>query len=152
MHTQLSLVKGERKVCSVCASTWGTSTPSPCIYVLMPRSEELVPKSTLSHPCPAHQARPRPQKHQELRRTSTSNATQVTNFGPSEPSAALVRKHGLGDMAPDGCRRMGAAASGLRGGETELPHKKFVLPQAPVRPVTANGGQPMTSWMDSSRR
>ena len=43
---------------------------------------------------------------------------------------------------------MGAAASGLRGGETELPHKKFVLPQAPVRPVTANGGQPMTSWMD----
>ena len=86
-------------------------------------------------------AQPRPQKDQELRQ-STEQADPVVTFGPSEPSAALIWMHGLGDT-PDGWAQL------LRDEvATELPHLRFVLPQAPVRPVTANGGQPMTSWMD----
>ena len=45
-------------------------------------------------------AQPRPQKDQELRQ-STEQADPVVTFGPSEPSAALIWMHGLGDT-PDG--------------------------------------------------
>merc|ERR1719171_2984309 len=49
--------------------------------------------------------------------------------------------HGLGDT------NMGWAnlAVELHG---KLPHVKFVLPNAPVAPVTLNGGMPMPSWYD----
>ena len=70
-------------------------------------------------------AQPRPQKDQELRQ-STEQADPVVTFGPSEPSAALVWMHGLGDT-PDGWAQL------LRDEvATELPHLRFVLPQAPV--------------------
>lgn len=28
----------------------------------------------------------------------------------------------------------------------DLPHTKFVFPNAPVRPITLNGGMQMTGW------
>ena len=49
--------------------------------------------------------------------------------------------HGLGDT------NMGWAhtAAELHG---QLPHVKFILPNAPVAPVTLNGGMAMPSWYD----
>jgi len=49
--------------------------------------------------------------------------------------------HGLGDT-PEGWRWQCAAWA------HELPWVRFVLPPAPVRPVTLNGGYPMPAWYD----
>lgn len=60
-----------------------------------------------------------------------------------DPTAAVIWMHGLGD-SPRGWSPFCAQLS------KDLPHVKFVLPCAPVSPVTCNGGMPMTSWMDLS--
>lgn len=50
--------------------------------------------------------------------------------------------HGLGDTAEGWID----VAAGLLA--RELPHVKFILPTAPVRPITLNGGYPMPGWYD----
>merc|ERR1712183_121000 len=49
--------------------------------------------------------------------------------------------HGLGDTAA------GWADAAVHF-SAHLPHVKFVLPTAPVQPVTLNGGMEMPSWYD----
>eukprot|EP00270_Netrium_digitus_P003435 TRINITY_DN13978_c0_g1_i1.p1 TRINITY_DN13978_c0_g1~~TRINITY_DN13978_c0_g1_i1.p1 ORF type:complete len:348 (-),score=69.96 TRINITY_DN13978_c0_g1_i1:235-1254(-) len=56
-------------------------------------------------------------------------------------TATVVWLHGLGDTG-DGWR---TAADMLA---AALPHVKWVLPTAPVRNVTCNGGFPCTAWFD----
>lgn len=61
------------------------------------------------------------------------------------PSATVLLLHGLGDTAHgwlDVARMLGRAPA--------LHHVRFVLPTAPVRPVTLNMGMPMTAWFDSA--
>ena len=50
--------------------------------------------------------------------------------------------HGLGDTNQGWL----GAAMHLH---TQMPHVKFVLPNAPTRPVTLNMGMPMPSWLCS---
>ena len=60
-------------------------------------------------------------------------------LGPPDADRVVILLHGLGadghDLAP---------AVPYLG----LPDTRFVLPHAPVRPVTLNGGLPMRSWYD----
>eukprot|EP01100_Stratorugosa_tubuloviscum_P015217 TRINITY_DN8599_c0_g1_i1.p1 TRINITY_DN8599_c0_g1~~TRINITY_DN8599_c0_g1_i1.p1 ORF type:complete len:222 (-),score=81.58 TRINITY_DN8599_c0_g1_i1:7-672(-) len=56
-------------------------------------------------------------------------------------SASIIFLHGLGDTAhgwSDVCERF----------NRKLPYIKFILPTAPIKPVTINGGFRMTSWYD----
>ena len=50
--------------------------------------------------------------------------------------------HGLGDT------NMGWADAALQMHTNKLPHVKFMLPNAPVQPVTLNMGMSMPSWYD----
>ena len=61
--------------------------------------------------------------------------------GP-EPSHAVIWLHGLGADAGD----FWPIVPQL--GLPESPAWRFVLPNAPVRPVTINGGMPMRAWFD----
>jgi lysophospholipase II len=56
-------------------------------------------------------------------------------------SATVIFCHGLGDTS-DGWFDVAQRWS------SRFPHVKFVLPTAPVQPVTWNGGMKMTSWYD----
>jgi lysophospholipase-2 len=56
-------------------------------------------------------------------------------------SALVVIAHGLGDSA-DGLADVAEVFA------QQLPYCKFILPTAPVQPVTLNGGMPMNSWYD----
>eukprot|EP00403_Amphidinium_massartii_P007906 CAMPEP_0178372640 /NCGR_PEP_ID=MMETSP0689_2-20121128/1457_1 /TAXON_ID=160604 /ORGANISM="Amphidinium massartii, Strain CS-259" /LENGTH=219 /DNA_ID=CAMNT_0019992569 /DNA_START=101 /DNA_END=757 /DNA_ORIENTATION=+ len=59
----------------------------------------------------------------------------------SNPSSAVILSHGLGDTAygwVDGAQILAAA----------LPGTRFILPTAPVQPVTLNGGMACNSWYD----
>ena len=59
----------------------------------------------------------------------------------SPASASVIFSHGLGDTAEgweDAARKWAE----------HLPHVRFVLPTAPVQPVTWNGGMRMPSWYD----
>lgn len=59
------------------------------------------------------------------------------------PSATVFLLHGLGDSAHgwvDVARMLGR--------QQALQHIRFVLPTAPVQPVTVNMGMKMTSWFD----
>ena len=65
--------------------------------------------------------------------------------GP-DPSYVVIWLHGLGADAGDFWPIVP---------ELDLPPQpawRFVLPNAPVRPVTINGGMPMRSWFDISSR
>ena len=65
--------------------------------------------------------------------------------GP-EPTYAVIWLHGLGADAGDFwpiVPELGLAAS---------PAWRFIFPNAPVRPVTVNGGMPMRAWFDISSR
>ena len=59
----------------------------------------------------------------------------------SRQSALVVISHGLGDSA-EGLLDVAQMLS------KQLPHCKFILPTAPVQPVTLNGGMRMNSWYD----
>nr|CCC92397.1 putative alpha/beta hydrolase [Trypanosoma congolense IL3000] len=57
------------------------------------------------------------------------------------PSGVVTLSHGLGDSAhgwEDVAREL----------SRRLPHLLFLLPTAPMRPVTINGGMTMNSWYD----
>jgi phospholipase/carboxylesterase len=66
----------------------------------------------------------------------------TVRIGPDRPSALVLWLHGLGadghDFAP--------LVPHLR-----RPDLRFVLPHAPMRPVTINGGYPMRAWYDITR-
>mmetsp|Transcript_115151 Transcript_115151/g.229348 ORF Transcript_115151/g.229348 Transcript_115151/m.229348 type:complete len:244 (+) Transcript_115151:2-733(+) len=59
----------------------------------------------------------------------------------SQASASVIFGHGLGDTPQGWLWQCQAWAR-------ELPWVRFVLPAAPVRPVTLNGGLPMPAWYD----
>ncbi|CAE7180444.1 Lypla1, partial [Symbiodinium pilosum] len=65
----------------------------------------------------------------------------IIRLGKDDASSAVILLHGLGDTA-----------HGWAGGASVLlnmlPNTRFVLPTAPVQPVTLNGGLPMPSWYD----
>ncbi|KPV72599.1 uncharacterized protein RHOBADRAFT_32247 [Rhodotorula graminis WP1] len=58
-------------------------------------------------------------------------------------TASIIFAHGLGDTA-QGWYPLARALSE----KPQFAHVKWVLPTAPVAPVTANGGYRMTSWFD----
>jgi phospholipase/carboxylesterase len=61
---------------------------------------------------------------------------------PTEPSASLIVLHGLGADGSDFVPVCEALDLGRIGG------LRCVLPNAPVMPVTINGGYPMPAWYD----
>eukprot|EP00968_Pinguiococcus_pyrenoidosus_P026477 scaffold7092_cov262-Pinguiococcus_pyrenoidosus.AAC.37 len=71
------------------------------------------------------------------------SAAPVLRLGRSDvpATASVLLLHGLGD-----------SAEGIRGivplMAKAVPHARFVLPTAPIRPITMNGGFPMTGWYD----
>jgi len=56
-------------------------------------------------------------------------------------TATVIFAHGLGDTGAGWSQVAEMLAS-------QLPHIKFVLPTAPIRPVTVNGGMAMNAWFD----
>ena len=73
-----------------------------------------------------------------------STPVLVEHF-PAEPgadaSAAVIFLHGLGDTGSGWQRTTRRLAK-------QLPHIKFILPTAPQRPVTVNGGRVGHAWYD----
>lgn len=68
--------------------------------------------------------------------------TRIVEAGPDDADATLIMLHGLGADAED--------LAGIAG-YLQLPDDlrlRFVFPDAPVRPVTLNGGVPMRAWYD----
>ncbi|KAK7064716.1 Phospholipase/carboxylesterase/thioesterase [Favolaschia claudopus] len=61
----------------------------------------------------------------------------------SSHSATVILMHGLGDSG----RSMYATASWLRQ-DPALQHIQWILPQAPIRPVAANGNRRMSAWFN----
>lgn len=61
-----------------------------------------------------------------------------------KPTATLFFLHGLGDSSAgwsDVAQMLSQRAT--------LSHVRFVLPNAPIQPVSLNMGMPMPSWFDS---
>ncbi|KEG09547.1 putative lysophospholipase [Trypanosoma grayi] len=91
------------------------------------------------------------QKDLQAKLTTTRNTQLITHglrYGPllqignrQNPSGVVTLSHGLGDSAHGW---EGVAAELARG----LPHLLFLLPTAPIRPVTINGGMSMNAWYD----
>lgn len=67
--------------------------------------------------------------------------TVVPPRSGAPPTAVVFMLHGLGDTAAGWTD----VAYMLR---DAVPHAKWVLPTAPVRPITLNGGMPMPGWYD----
>lgn len=59
--------------------------------------------------------------------------------GPDAPTGTVIWMHGLGASGDDFVPLLPLL---------ERPDLRFVLPHAPVRPVTINGGYPMRAWYD----
>lgn len=69
--------------------------------------------------------------------------TLVVNPPLGAPSATVFLLHGLGDTAHGW-----TDVAYMLSRRPSLQHVRFVLPTAPVQPVTLNMGMPMTSWFD----
>jgi len=67
---------------------------------------------------------------------------QAITQGPAQPSGLVVWLHGLGASGDDFVPVLPLL---------KRPDLRFVLPHAPVRPVTINGGYPMPAWYDITR-
>lgn len=65
----------------------------------------------------------------------------LTRGNTNSPTGVVLLSHGLGDSA-HGWDDVGRDLS------RRLPHLLFLLPTAPERPVTINGGMPMPAWYD----
>ena len=61
---------------------------------------------------------------------------------PAAATATIILMHGLGDTA-DGWESTAAELLG-----PALPYARFILPTAPTRPITVNGGMSMPGWYD----
>ena len=71
-----------------------------------------------------------------------SKARPLVEFTPpSAPTATVFILHGLGDTAR-------GWADAVQVYARALPHARFVLPTAPIVPVTLNMGMPMPAWYD----
>lgn len=57
-------------------------------------------------------------------------------------TATIILMHGLGDTAE------GWESSATDFLAPAIPHARFILPTAPTRPITVNGGMPMPGWYD----
>ena len=66
-------------------------------------------------------------------------ALKRLTFGPAKPTGAVIWLHGLGASGHDFSSIVP---------HMDRPDLRFVLPHAPVRPVTVNGGMPCPSWYD----
>eukprot|EP00898_Chlorokybus_atmophyticus_P008704 jgi/Chlat1/8835/Chrsp91S08166 len=86
----------------------------------------------------------------EVKRLSTTAASMAAIYGTPametvvikptvQHTASIVWCHGLGDTAAGWTPIADMLA---------MPHVKWILPTAPVRPVTINGGAPCTAWFD----
>ena len=62
-------------------------------------------------------------------------------LGPEKPSSCVILLHGLGDTAEGWLHGAHFLAE-------SLPETRFLLPTAPVQPVSLNGGMAMPSWYD----
>ncbi|ORC88828.1 lysophospholipase [Trypanosoma theileri] len=78
----------------------------------------------------------------------TEPITHGLRYGPllqignkQSPTGVVTLSHGLGDSA-HGWEDVASEIS------RRLPHLLFLLPTAPVRPVTINGGMSMNAWYD----
>ncbi|EAN89361.1 putative lysophospholipase [Trypanosoma cruzi] len=90
-------------------------------------------------------------KDLQAKLTTTRNSQLITHglqYGPllqvgnrKNPNGVVTFLHGLGDSA----HGWEPVAHELAG---SLPHLLFLLPTAPVRPVTINGGMSMNAWYD----
>ncbi|KAI0030522.1 Phospholipase/carboxylesterase [Vararia minispora EC-137] len=65
----------------------------------------------------------------------------LTVAAPQRHTATVIFVHGLGDTGY-GWEPVAEMF------KSELPHVKWILPHAPVQPVTGNGGMRMPSWFD----
>ncbi|XP_029191445.1 acyl-protein thioesterase 2-like [Acropora millepora] len=72
--------------------------------------------------------------------SSLQSVPPVTVEATSKHTASLIFLHGLGDTG----HGWSEGFSSLKG----LQHVKFICPNAPVSPVTLNGGFRMPSWFD----
>lgn len=61
-----------------------------------------------------------------------------------KPTATLFFMHGLGDSSAGW-----SDVAQMLSQRPSLSHVRFVLPNAPIQPVTLNMGMPMPSWFDS---
>jgi len=71
--------------------------------------------------------------------TFARSISHPTVWPSSKHTASVVLLHGLGDSG-EGLMPVGHALV--------FPHIKFILPSAPIQPVTLNGGTRMSSWYD----
>jgi lysophospholipase-2 len=76
----------------------------------------------------------------EMARLVRDGTTMIINASKKH-TATVILSHGLGDTAE------GWSDAALEMSR-HLPHIKWILPTAPVNPVTLNGGMRMTSWYD----
>jgi len=70
-----------------------------------------------------------------------SSLTKIVQNARNKHTATVFFLHGLGDSGE------GWAPATEQMGQT-LEHVKFILPNAPIRPVTVNGGFKMPAWYD----
>ena len=71
--------------------------------------------------------------------------TLLVNPPLGAPTATVFLLHGLGDSANGW-----VDVAYMLSRRPALQHVRFVLPTAPVQPVTVNMGMSMTSWFDSA--
>lgn len=82
----------------------------------------------------------RPVEQVKMSRLIREGTTMIINASKRH-TATVILSHGLGDTAE------GWSDAALEMSR-HLPHVKWILPTAPVNPVTLNGGMRMTSWYD----
>ena len=73
---------------------------------------------------------------------SMNQPLDCIELGPADAASACIWLHGLGADGNDFAPLIP---------ELRLPHVRFVLPHAPVRPITINGGMAMRGWYDILR-
>ncbi|CAE6481787.1 unnamed protein product [Rhizoctonia solani] len=81
--------------------------------------------------------------HQHSKMASAAAAALKTIIVPprSTHTATIIFSHGLGDTG-DGWKPVATMLA------SQFPHVKWVLPHAPTRPITINGGLEMPGWFD----
>jgi len=70
---------------------------------------------------------------------ATGTELETVRHGPATAGSAIIWLHGLGADAHDFEPLMPMLG---------LPETRFIFPNAPVRPVTINGGMQMRAWYD----
>ncbi|KDN40844.1 hypothetical protein RSAG8_07862, partial [Rhizoctonia solani AG-8 WAC10335] len=80
--------------------------------------------------------------HQHPKMASAAAALKSIIVPPRAPhTATIIFSHGLGDTG-DGWKPVATMLA------SQFPYVKWVLPNAPARPITINGGLEMPGWFD----